>query len=261
MSVCAVMQPTYLPWLGYFDMIDQVDVFVLLDDVQFAKRSWQQRNRVKTPSGLAWLTVPARVRGRSEQRIVDVEIIEDASFPREHLRSIDLNYRRTPHYASLCADFTQALIEAAAHRRLADLNVAMIAWLVERMGISGRMVRSSALAVAGKRSERLISICRAVGANTYLTTPGSRDYLEGDRTQFEAAGIEIAIHGYAHPNYSQAFPPFQAYASAIDALFNLGPDDVGACLRSGRRPWTVLPTVVDAPANEPASQPPRLKPG
>ena len=261
MSVCAIMQPTYLPWLGYLNMIDQVDVFVLLDDVQFEKRSWQQRNRIKTSSGLAWLTVPARVRGRSEQRIVDVEPAEDASFPRDHLRSIELNYRRTPHYAALRDDFDHALIEAAAHRRLADLNVAMIAWLVERMGISGRMVRSSELAVAGKRSERLISICRALGADTYLTTPGSQDYLEADRTQFEAAGIEIAIHGYEHPTYPQAFPPFQAYASAIDALFNLGPDDVGACLRSGRRPWTSLPTVADEPAHALAARPTHVIPG
>ncbi len=240
MNVCAIMQPTYLPWLGYLDLVDQVDVFVLLDDVQFAKRSWQQRNRIKTPAGLAWLTVPTRVKGRSEQRIIDVDIASDPSFPRDHLRSIDLNYRRTAHYAPLADSFAQALTAAAADRRLADLTTIMIAWLAERFGIATTVLRSSQLATSGKRGERLVSLCRAVGAHAYLATPGSRAYLEEDREHFEAVDIEIAIHGYEHPVYPQAFPPFQPNASAIDALFNLGPDGAAACLRSGRRPRTAL---------------------
>ena len=235
------MQPTYLPWLGYLDLVDQVDVFVLLDDVQYATRSWQQRNRIKTAAGLAWLTVPTRVKGRSGQRIVDVDIADDPSFPRNHLRSIDLNYQRAPHYAPLAEGFAQALTTAAGDRRLADLNTAMIVWLAAQFGITSKMVRSSQLATSGKRGERLISVCRAVGASTYLATPGSKDYLEEDRGHFEAADIEIAIHGYEHPVYPQAFAPFQPNASAIDALFNLGPDGAAACLRSGRRPWNALP--------------------
>lgn len=240
MKVCAIMQPTYLPWMGYLDLIDQVDVFVFLDDVQFAKRSWQQRNRIKTPQGLTWLTVPAKVGGRSDQRIIDVDIADDPSFPRDHVRAIELNYRRTPNYAPLAESFAQALEAAASQRRLADLNIAMIGWLVEQYGFAGEMVRSSDLPTAGKRSARLLSVCHAVGAGTYLATPGSRAYIAEDRAQFDAAGVEVVIHGYEHPVYAQAFLPFQSHASAIDALFNLGPDAAAACLRSGRRPWTAL---------------------
>ena len=234
------MQPTYLPWLGYLDLIDQVDVFILLDDVQFDKRSWQQRNRIKTPTGLGWLTVPARVGGRSEQRIVDVEIASEPAFPCNHVRSVELNYRRTAHYASRAESFNQALIAAAGNRRLADLNIDMIMWLVEQFGVVSEMLRSSQLQPAGRRSERLISLCRAVGADILLSTPGSSAYLQEDKALFVAADIEVAIHGYEHPVYPQAFPPFLSHASAIDALFNLGPVDALACLRSGRRPWTKL---------------------
>ncbi len=240
MKVCAIMQPTYLPWLGYFDLLDQADVFVLLDDVQFDKRSWQQRNRIKTPTGLTWLTVPTHVKGRSRQRIIDVEIVDTVAFPRDHLRSIELNYRRTAHYVELADAFADAMVAGAADRRLVELNCSMIAWIAERLGLAHELVRSSTLATQGRRSERLFSICHAVGATTYLAPPGSREYLEEDRGAFTEAGIDVLVHAYEHPVYPQAFPPFQPYASVIDALFNLGPEATAACLRSGRRPWSTI---------------------
>ena len=241
MKVCAIMQPTYLPWLGYFDLLDQADVFVLLDDVQFSKQSWQQRNRIKTPDGLSWLTVPIRAKGRSSQCIVEVEIVDTVAFPRDHLRSIEFNYRRTSHYAGMEAAFAEALVAAAEPRRLAELNTSMIAWLAERLGIERELVRSSRLATEGRRGERLASICCAVGATTYLTPPGSVDYLQEEREVFAAAGIDVVVHAYEHPIYAQAFPPYQPYASVVDALFNLGPEGAATCVRSGRRPWSRMP--------------------
>ncbi len=111
----AIAQPTYLPWLGYFDLLDQVDKFVLLDTVQFEKQSWQQRNRIKTPTGLMWLTVPVVFRGRLGQRIVDVEIREP-EFCRDHLRAVELNYRRAPFFGDYYPAFCELLGTASRHR-------------------------------------------------------------------------------------------------------------------------------------------------
>ena len=118
----AISQPTYLPWMGYFDLMDQVDVFVILDSVQFEKRSWQQRNRIKTLAGLQWLTVPVAVRGKQGQLIHEVEIQEPA-FWENHLRNIELNYRRTPHFETYYTQFANVYKESLSSFRLVDLNL------------------------------------------------------------------------------------------------------------------------------------------
>ena len=227
------MQPTYLPWLGYFDLIDQVDVFVFLDDVQFVKRSWQQRNRIKTPDGLGWLTVPVHVRGRYHQSIRDVEIQSESRFPHGHLKTVHHNYARAAHYASLAGSFESALLEASATLKLVDLNVTMIRWMAAQFGVGAEFVMSSALGAEGVRSDLLVDICKKLGARTYLSPPGSSAYLVEEAERFGNSGIELMVHGYGHPSYHQMYPPFVPFASAVDLLFNLGPDS-GTCLRSGR---------------------------
>jgi WbqC-like protein len=229
----AIAQPTYLPWLGYFDLLDQVDTFVLLDTVQFEKQSWQQRNRIKTPTGLLWLTVPVVFRGRLGQRIVDVEIRE-AEFWRDHLRAVELNYRRAPFFAEYFPALSELLPSAAAGLRLAELNIGLLRWLAQALGIKTRIVRSSQLAVDGKRTLLLAEICGLLGATTYISPLGSADYLLNELPILTGRGVDVVFQHYDHPSYRQLFPPFQVHASALDLLFNEGENSL-ATIRSGRR--------------------------
>jgi len=233
----AIAQPTYLPWLGYFDLLDQVDKFVLLDTVQFEKQSWQQRNRIKTPAGLLWLTVPVVFRGRLGQRILDVEIRE-AEFWRDHLRAVELNYRRSPFFEKYYPAFSDLLQAASTPLLLADLNLALLSWFAEKMGIKTPIVRSSELAVDGKRTQLLAEICGLLGANTYISPLGSADYLLNEMPILTERHVAVLFQHYEHPSYRQLFPPFHTHASVLDLLFNEG-EKALPTVRSGRRtPFT-----------------------
>lgn len=228
----AIMQPTYLPWIGYFDMMEQCDLFLFLDCVQFDRRSWQQRNRIKTANGETWLTVPVLSKGRRDQKICDVEIERGGDFPAKHVRTLQHAYgraqARTPHLE----DFSAVLEEPRTH--LADLNVALIEHLRGAFGIATPTVRSSTLDGAGQRVERLVSLCEAVGATTYLSPRGSHGYIEEDN-RFGKHGIELRYHAYEHPTYRQLHGDFVSHMSAVDLVLNEGAD-AGNILRSGRRP-------------------------
>lgn len=229
----AIAQPTYLPWLGYFDLLDQVDRFVLLDTVQFEKQSWQQRNRIKTPTGLQWLTVPVLFRGRLGQRITEVEIREP-DFWRDHLRAIELNYRRAQFFALYFNDLSERIQFYAHDRSLSKLTIGILPWLAELIGVKTSMICSSDMAVHGKRTELLAAICSSLGATEYLSPLGSADYLLNELSVLSDRGVGVTFHHYEHPRYSQLFPPFQPYACALDLLFNEGPNSL-AVIRSGRR--------------------------
>ncbi len=230
----AIAQPTYLPWLGYFDLLDQVDQFVLLDTVQFEKQSWQQRNRIKTPAGLLWLTVPVLFRGRLGQRIADVEI-RDAEFWRDHLRAVELNYRRAPFFDDYYPALSDLMRSVASSLNLATLTVSLLRWFAEVMDVRTPMLRSSELPVQGKRTDLLAEICVALGATSYLSPLGSAEYLLNELPIMTERGIEVVFQHYEHPVYRQLFPPFQPYACALDLLFNEG-ENALAIIRSGRRP-------------------------
>ncbi len=229
----AISQPAYLPWLGYFDLIDQVDVFVLLDSVQFEKQSWQQRNRIKTPTGLQWLTVPVIFNGRFGQRIQEVEIREP-DFWRKHLRSIEVNYRRAPFFDRYYPELSDLLQARTSKGLLVELNVAIIRWFCEILGIGAQFLRSSELNQPGRRSELLVNLCRSLAADQYLSPLGSAVYLCDDLQQFSQAGIEVGFQHYQHPEYPQLFAPFVPYASALDLLFNTGAEAMEV-IRNGRR--------------------------
>ncbi len=233
----AIAQPTYLPWLGYFDLLDQVDHFVLLDTVQFEKQSWQQRNRIKTPSGLQWITVPAAFRGKLSQRIVDVEIREP-EFWRNHLRAIELNYRRCPFFEKYYPTFEELLRSSATNLRLADLNVSLISWLMRALRLKTPIVRSSQLAVDGKRTHLLAEICNLLSADVYISPLGSADYLLQDLAILTDRNVKVYFQHYEHPVYRQNFSPFQSHACLLDLLFNEGEESL-EIIRSGRRtPFT-----------------------
>jgi WbqC-like protein family len=236
MMKIAISQPTYLPWIGYLDLIDQVDTFVLLDNVQFEKQSWQQRNRIKTPTGLQWLTVPVRFRGRFGQLINEVEI-RDIGFCRNHLRAIELNYRRAPFFDAYFEELSSRMtttIRRSSAALMADLDIDLLEWFMEVLGIQTRMLRSSHLKQPGKRTELLANICASLGAKQYVSPLGSAAYLLQDLDVLLNKDLEVIFQRYEHPQYRQLFPPFCPYSSTLDLIFNEGERALDI-LRSGRR--------------------------
>jgi len=243
----AISQPSYLPWCGFFDLIDQVDRFVLLDDAQFVKQSWHQRNRIKSPTGLQWLTVPVIFRGLLGQPLCDV-IIRDLSFWEKHLRAVEVNYGRALYF-DLCFPALKAIVEKVSlNPRLTDLNIALIRWMAKELNITTPLVLSSTLRVEGIRSPRLVSICKLLGASEYVS-PRSATYLLEDESLFLDAGLNLCFQNYTHPVYEQRFPPFVPYASALDLLLNHGPES-GEIMRSGRRESLVSSELLAAIAED-----------
>jgi hypothetical protein len=232
-TVCAIMQPTYLPWIGYFDLIDQADSFVFLDDAQFSRQSWQQRNRIRSARGLEWMTVPVKKSGRFGQAIRDVEI-DVGTFPHTHIGQLERCYRGTSHFAELWPGLSRLICSAEEHRSLSRLNRDVICWIAQQLRIRHATILASELDVTGGRSERLVAICQAVGATAYLTPPGSVEYLSEDRVLFTRAGLPVLVQRYEHPTWTQAHAPFLPFASAIDLLFNAAPEAL-VIVRSGRR--------------------------
>lgn len=230
----AILQPTFLPWLGWFDIADQVDLLVLLDDVAFSKQSWQQRNRLRTSAGLEYATVPVRTAGRLGQPILAVEIA-DLAFATRLERMIVSHYARTDYFETLFPRFREVLNAAMLRGRLAELNTNLIRWQCETLGLQTPQRTSSSLEVSGKRGEYVAKLCEALDANEYLSPAGAEEYLLADREAFDRRAVNVWLHEYRHPEYRQAYSPFVPYASTLDLLFNEGPRAL-EIIRSGRCP-------------------------
>jgi WbqC-like protein len=213
-----VLQPGYLPWLGYFDLLSKADVFVHYDDVQFDKHGWRNRNRVKGPKGAIWLTVPVLHHGRGAQSILDVEIDDRRDWRRKHLSTIGQLYAHATFVDSILPRLRE-IIERP-WPRLVDLDLALIDWLAEEIGISTPCYRASQLDIGGDRIERLVNLCKYFGASRYISGNAARDYL--DVTRFAAAGIDVVWHDYAHPTYAQQHGEFVPYLSVLDLVLNAG---------------------------------------
>ena len=229
----AIAQPTFLPWLGWFDLADQVDRLVILDDVSFSKQSWQQRNRIRTQSGLDFITVPVKKSGRFGQHIVDCELANQM-FLEKILNSLKANYAKSSFFKEYFESFESTFRLSASNNFLVELNCNMIYWIADVLQVKTPMVRSTTLNVGGERGEHVAGICQDVGAKLYLSPAGAEDYLIEDRRAFDSRDIEIQFHVYDHPVYEQRFDPFIPFASAIDLIFNCGPN-AAAIMRSGRR--------------------------
>jgi hypothetical protein len=220
MTTAAILQPNYVPWRGYFDMMDDVDVFVLLDDVQYTKNDWRNRNRIKTAHGLRWLSVPVR-HERLGQAISDVRVgTVVGDWRGGHLRQIADAYRDAPHLEPARSEF--AAILARGHDLLVDLDLDLLVWAKERLGIATPILRSSDLPSAGTKTAKLIDLLKAVGATAYLSGPSAEAYI--DPAMFAAAGISLAYKRYEYPPYPQLWGPFEGGVSVLDLLFNTGPE-------------------------------------
>jgi len=230
MTTLVVLQPSYLPWLGFFDQFDRADIFVYYDDVGFDKNGWRNRNRIKTPRGPLWLTVPVLTAGRIGQPIVDVDIDNGQPWARKHVRSVREAYAKAP-FAKRHLEELEALL-AQPWARLVDLDLALTAAMCRWLDLTSiRVMRSSEIGITGERSARLLALCRHVGADHYLSGNAAQDYL--DLALFEAHGIRVSWQNYRHPVYPQLHGPFVPYLSALDLILNLGPESLNI-VRRGR---------------------------
>ncbi|MDI6757369.1 MAG: WbqC family protein [Endomicrobiia bacterium] len=214
----AVHQPQYIPWLGYFHKMASCDLFVFLDDVQYKKREFQNRNKIRAPDGSLWLTVPVVTKGLYEQKISNVEIDNSRGWRAEHLKSIETNYARAP-YAARYLEYFENLYNTP-HRRLSDLNLETIRFIAGEFGVKTPSRFASEFGLVSASTRRIVDICLKLGADEYLSGAGGRDYL--DEKLFEENGIRLVYQEFVHPVYHQVFGGFEPYMSAIDIIFNEG---------------------------------------
>ena len=219
------MQPTYLPYLGYFQLIAASDVFVFLDDVQFARRSWQSRNRIQGAGGEVMLTVPVQKHDR-DSLLGEIQIAETEPWRDKHMASIRHAYAKRPFLAETLTFLEEVL---ATRGGLAELNRSVIQTAAQRLDLTTEFVSASDLGQPGQRSDHLLAICRAVGATDYLSPLGSRDYMAEDGV-FAAAGFPVAFQGFVEIPYPQGREPFVPYMAFIDAVANLGWEGVRSLL-------------------------------
>lgn len=219
MSTAAIIQPNYLPWKGYFDILHRVDVMVIFDDVQYTTRDWRNRNRIKLSDGrTGWITVPV-VADRG-QLIKDARIDVEQNWAQSHLGRIRDAYAAAPYFERYFDELGSVL--TAGHTWLVDLDIELTEHVSNWLGITTQMMRSSSMKIEGTRDDRLISILTAIGADRYISGPAARAYITPEK--FADAGIDLVFYDYPeYPEYRQLSEPFIHEVSIIDLLFCTGP--------------------------------------
>ena len=213
-----VLQPSYLPWIGYFEQMALADQFVFLDDVQFTRRDWRNRNKIRTRDGWAWLTVPVKQKNSYTQLLKETRIDNSTNWKKKHCEAIRCNYSRSIFFATYYPYF-----ESIYQKRwefLLDLCYETTTYLKEVLDITTPTSKSSDLSVEGAKADLILNICQEMGATHYLTGSLARGYLS--EKDFSQKGIGLEYQEYDHPNYSQRYPGFMPSLSIIDLLFNVG---------------------------------------
>lgn len=215
--IVTIHQPNYLPWLGYFHKLLKADRFILLDTVAFSKGSYTNRCRIGWEEGSRWLTVPVQTAGRLGQPINEVNL-DGGDWHRHHLANLRTAYGGSPYADRYLPDLESVL--ESGHRNLADLNESLLRLICGYLGIGVELVRASDLNPVGSKSELLVSLCRQVGASTYLSGQGGATY--NDDALFSQSGIQLTYDDFEHPVYAQAGKRFHPGLSILDLLFNCG---------------------------------------
>jgi hypothetical protein len=218
----AIIQSNYIPWKGYFDMINMVDEFVLFDDTQYTRRDWRNRNKIKTAQGASWLTIPVEVKGKYFQAIKDTRVSEN-DWAEKHWRTIAHSYARAPHFKEY-KDRVEAIYRSVADEpHLSLINHRFLKSLCELLGIGTRLSWSMEFQAAEGQTERLLSICKQAGATTYLSGPAAKSYL--DESKFLAEGVAVEWMSYdGYPSYPQLHGEFDHGVTILDLIFNTGAD-------------------------------------
>lgn len=216
----AIVQSNYIPWRGYFDLIDRVDEFVLYDDRQYTRRDWRNRNQIMTTRGLRWLTVPVQVKGRYDQRI-DETCIADPGWTQSHFDALAQAYSDAPFWNDL-RQWLEDLYKGCHESRLSDVNRRFLEAVCGLIGIDTPLSWSTDYEAVGDKTERLAALCHAAGATTYLSGPSAQSYL--DVGLLADAGIEVEWMDYSgYPAYPQLHGPFEPAVSVLDLLLCVGP--------------------------------------
>lgn len=220
---CVILQPSYIPWRGYFDQIHRADVFVFYDDVQYDKHGWRNRNRIKNHQGGQWLTIPVHSAGNLVEHtpIHEIEIAWQQSWSERHLRALQQAYSKAPYYKTYAPWLEEVYSRRPA--RLADFTIPLTIELAEKLGIcQTRFLRSSELKASGQKTDRLIEILTQLEVTHYISGPSARSYIEEEK--FQAAGISLEFMEYNYPEYPQLHPPYDAFVTILDLLFMTGPE-------------------------------------
>lgn len=218
---CVILQPSYIPWRGYFHQIYKADTFIFYDDVQYDKHGWRNRNRIKTANGSIWLTIPVISQGNVSNHtlINEINIRTDENWRKKHLLSIRYAYAKSPFFGEVFP-LLENLYQFETNL-LSDFTIEATVKLAEYLGIKNtKFVRSSDFNVEGQKTDRLIELLKKVGATHYISGPAAKDYIENDK--FESAGITLEYIDYNYPEYIQLYPPFDPHVSVIDLLFMTG---------------------------------------
>ena len=215
-----IIQSNYIPWRGYFDFIDDVDLFIFYDDVQYSKRSWRNRNRIKIPNGLIWLTVPVLINPNEGTLIQNVKINYRLDWIKKHMDSIKFSYGRAPFFKMYSEDFFDILNQK--FETISELNLNINKWIIEKFDIDTKIKMSSEFNGVGSKTDRLMDILTKAGATSYLSGPAAKDYLEVEK--FKKAGIGLEYKVYEYGEYPQRFGKFEPDVSVLDLLFNCGAD-------------------------------------
>ncbi|MCJ7433323.1 MAG: WbqC family protein [Anaerolineales bacterium] len=218
-----ILQPSYIPWRGYFDQIRQADIFIFYDDVQYDKHGWRNRNQIKTSQGKQWLTIPVHSKGVTNGiAIKDVQIDWSKPWAKNHLKALTISYSKTTHFASYALWLASVFERRDAF--LADFTIWLTIEIARKIGIDQiRFMRSSEIpGIDWQKTERLIQILKRVGATHYISGPSARTYIEPEK--FAEAGITLEYIQYDYPEYPQLYPPYDPYVTILDLLFMTGGD-------------------------------------
>jgi len=216
-----ILQPSYIPWRGYFDQIRRADLFIFYDDVQYDKHGWRNRNQIKTAQGKQWLTIPVHSAGVTQGGLIKgVKIDQSKPWAKNHLKALTISYSKAP-----CFKKYLALLESFYGRHdesIADFTIETTIALTRELGNTHtRFMRSSELdGIDGQKTDRLIQILKRVGATHYISGPSARDYIEAEK--FAAANITLEYMQYDYPEYPQLYPPYDPLVSVLDLLFMVG---------------------------------------
>ena len=230
--IISILQPSYLPWIGVFDLMLRSDCFVYHDNLVFDK-SWRNRNRIRTENGVTWLTVPVQGKALSSTHLTDVKIHNSRNWARRQWNLIQENYRSAPYFGDYGPELEEILC-GSIWKKLLPLNYVTTEWILKCLDLKPRIFFSSSVDLGNtQKNERIVRICKRLGADAWLANSVCRGYVEPDI--YEREGIRVIYQDYIHPEYPQVFSPFISHLSVIDLLFNCGPESL-AIVRQGGRP-------------------------
>ncbi len=223
MKKVAILQSNYIPWKGYFDMIRMVDEFILYDDMQYTRRDWRNRNKIKSSNGLAWLTIPVEVKGKYFQKINET-VISEPGWAKDHWATIKQFYSKAKYFKDY-KDIFEHFYLNTSESLLSLVNYELIRIINEILGITTKISWSGDYELADGKTERLLSLVQQAGGKEYLSGPAAKDYIVD--SFFEEAGIKLSWMDYSgYPEYTQLYPPFEHGVTILDLIFNEGSEAI-----------------------------------